>query len=66
MAIKCKKKSKIVWLISFVFRKRDDVNVCVEDLTTIKVENGHISEAGARLNISVALQYLNSWLQVIS
>ena len=45
-------------------RKRDDVIVCVDDLITIKVENGFVSEAGARLNISVALQYLNSWLQV--
>ena len=40
------------------------MDVSVEDLITIKVENGFISEAGARLNISVALQYLNSWLQV--
>ncbi|XP_065055184.1 malate synthase-like isoform X1 [Rhopilema esculentum] len=44
-------------------KKRDDVIVCVDDLITIKVENGFVSEAGARLNISVALQYLNSWLQ---
>ena len=36
----------------------------MDDLITIKVENGSVSEAGARLNISVALQYLNSWLQV--
>jgi len=44
-------------------KKRGDVNVSVEDLITIKVQNGFISEAGARLNVSVALQYLNSWLQ---
>eukprot|EP00794_Sanderia_malayensis_P013994 gene13994-15452_t len=43
-------------------KKRPDVNVTVEQLITTHVKNGFISEEGVRLNISVALQYLNSWL----
>ncbi len=42
------------------------MNVSVKDLITIDVENAVVSEAGVRLNISVALQYLNWWLQVSS
>ncbi len=42
------------------------MNVSVKDLITIEVENAVVSEAGVRLNISVALQYLNWWLQVSS
>ncbi|XP_046841331.1 malate synthase-like [Xenia sp. Carnegie-2017] len=44
-------------------RLREDVNVTVNDLTTIKVDGGKITEAGVRLNVSVALKYINEWLQ---
>ncbi|KAK3736314.1 hypothetical protein QZH41_020772 [Actinostola sp. cb2023] len=43
-------------------RLREDVNVKVEELTTIDVPDGKITEDGVRTNISVALQYINSWL----
>jgi len=32
-------------------------------LLDLRVEGGGVTEAGARLNISVALQYLDSWLR---
>ena len=32
-------------------------------LLDLRVEGGAVTEAGARLNVSVALQYLDSWLQ---
>ncbi|MCC7024176.1 MAG: malate synthase A [Thermomicrobiales bacterium] len=44
-------------------RQRDDVHVTAEQLTDLTVPGGAITEEGVRLNISVALQYLNSWLQ---
>ena len=43
-------------------RLRDDVAVTVAQLADIGVEGGTVTEAGARLNISVALQYLDAWL----
>lgn len=45
-------------------RLREDVNVKVEELTTINVPGGTVSEDGVRVNISVALQYINSWFMV--
>ncbi len=42
-------------------RKREDVNVTAADLLT--VPEGTITEAGLRNNISVSLQYLESWLR---
>ena len=33
------------------------------ELTDLRVEGGAVTEAGVRLNISVALQYLDAWLQ---
>jgi malate synthase len=33
------------------------------ELTDLRVEGGQITEAGVRLNISVALQYLDAWLR---
>jgi malate synthase len=42
-------------------RKRDDVHVTAADL--LKVPEGTITEAGLRNNISVSLQYLDSWLR---
>lgn len=40
---------------------REDVKVSAKDL--IKVPEGHVTEAGLRNNISVGLQYLESWLR---
>jgi malate synthase len=44
-------------------RQRDDVEVDAAQLTDFTVPNGQITEAGVRANVSVALQYLNAWLQ---
>jgi malate synthase len=43
-------------------RLRGDVQVVDSQITAIAVPGGTITEAGLRLNISVALQYLNAWL----
>ncbi len=43
-------------------RLREDVNVAAKELVDVRVEGGRITEAGVRTNISVALQYLASWL----
>ena len=43
-------------------KPRDDVNVTAEDLLAVGKTPGQITEAGLRNNISVALQYLASWL----
>lgn len=43
-------------------RQRDDVAVTAADLVDIRVPGGQISEEGLRLNVNVALQYLNAWL----
>jgi malate synthase len=43
-------------------RLRDDVAVTAGQLRDVRVEEGRITEAGVRLNISVALQYLDAWL----
>jgi malate synthase len=43
-------------------KQRDDVHVSAEDLLAVSKTPGQITEAGLRNNISVALQYLASWL----
>ncbi|MEO8207815.1 MAG: malate synthase A [Chloroflexota bacterium] len=43
-------------------RLREDVEVTAAQLADIRVPHGVFTEAGARLNISVALQYLDAWL----
>jgi malate synthase len=43
-------------------RQREDVHVSAEDLLSVSKTPGAITEAGLRNNISVALQYLASWL----
>jgi malate synthase len=43
-------------------RRRDDVRVGPAELLDFRVANGRVTEAGVRLNVSVALQYLASWL----
>ena len=44
-------------------RQRDDVQVDAGELTDLAVPGGQITEAGVRANVSVALQYINAWLQ---
>jgi malate synthase len=41
---------------------QDDVNVKAADLVDFRIEGGKVTEAGVRLNINVALQYIASWL----
>jgi malate synthase len=41
---------------------REDVHVTAEQILDIGVPGGKITDAGLRLNISVALQYINAWL----
>ena len=43
-------------------RLRPDVNVSAGELLDTRVEGGRVSEAGVSTNVSVALQYLASWL----
>ena len=43
-------------------RQREDVHVTAQDLLSVSKTPGTITEAGLRNNISVALQYLASWL----
>jgi malate synthase len=44
-------------------RQRPDVSVTGADLLNVQIFGGHITEAGLRLNVNVALQYLESWLR---
>jgi malate synthase len=43
-------------------RLREDVAVGPSDLLDLRVPGGQVTEAGVRANVSVALQYLDSWL----
>jgi malate synthase len=43
-------------------RLRDEVRVTASQLLDLHVPGGRVTEAGVRLNISVALQYLDAWL----
>ncbi len=43
-------------------RLKEEVQVSAADLMDFRVPGGKITEAGLRLNINVALQYLASWL----
>ena len=43
-------------------RLREDVQVSAGELVSLDQSGGSVSEAGLRANISVALQYINSWL----
>ncbi|HUP26844.1 MAG TPA: malate synthase A [Chloroflexia bacterium] len=42
---------------------REDIHVEAGELLDLRVPDGKITEAGVRTNISVALQYLDSWLR---
>jgi malate synthase len=44
-------------------RLREEVQVTADQLLDIRVPGGTITEGGMRNNISVALQYLDAWLQ---
>ncbi len=44
-------------------RRRDDVRVDAGQLIDVRVEGGHVSEAGVRGNVSVGIQYIESWLR---
>ncbi len=43
-------------------RLRDEVAVTADQLRDLRVPGGTVTEAGYRLNVSVAVQYLASWL----
>ena len=43
-------------------RLRDDVHVSAKELLDTKVAEGTVTEAGVRMNVDVAVQYLASWL----
>jgi malate synthase len=43
-------------------RLRDDVAVSAAQLLDLRVAGGQVTDAGLRLNVSVALQYLDAWL----
>src|SRR4051812_19605083 len=44
-------------------KKREDVSVTAEQLLDVKATPGEVTEAGLRSNISVGIQYLESWLR---
>ena len=44
-----------------IARQREDVSVSAEDL--LRMPEGHVTEAGLRLNVAVALRYLDAWLR---
>ncbi len=46
-----------------VDRQREDVTVEARDLLDVTVPGGDVSEDGVRSNVSVGLQYLESWLR---
>jgi malate synthase len=43
-------------------RLREDVRVNAAQLLDLHVPDGRVTEAGVRVNVSVALQYLDAWL----
>ncbi|HET9519586.1 MAG TPA: malate synthase A [Candidatus Limnocylindrales bacterium] len=43
-------------------RLREDVVAAADQLRDLRVAGGTVTEAGYRLNVSVALQYLDAWL----
>jgi malate synthase len=42
---------------------REDVEVTEDQLLDFRVDGGRITENGVRMNVGIALQYLDSWLQ---
>lgn len=43
-------------------RLREDVQVTAEQIRDLRVPGGSVTEAGYRLNVNVAIQYLAAWL----
>jgi malate synthase len=43
-------------------RQRDDVSVVASDLLDVAATPGDVTEEGVRLNVSVGIQYIASWL----
>jgi malate synthase len=46
-----------------VDRQRDDVSVDADDLLSVPMTPGQVTEAGLRSNVNVGIQYLSSWLR---
>jgi malate synthase len=46
-----------------VDRPRDDVSVDADDLLSVAMTPGEITEQGLRSNVNVGIQYLSSWLR---
>jgi malate synthase len=44
-------------------RRRDEVDVTAEQLADLRVPGATVTDAGVRLNVNVALQYLEAWLR---
>ncbi|HJU69794.1 MAG TPA: malate synthase A [Gemmatimonadaceae bacterium] len=44
-------------------RQRPEVNVSAEQILDVRVPGGTVTASGAKSNISVALQYLESWMR---
>ena len=44
-------------------RKRDEVQVSAADLLTVHATPGEVTEEGLRNDVSVAIQYISSWLR---
>lgn len=44
-------------------RLREEVHISAVNLMNFKIDNGRISEDGVRLNINVAILYIESWLR---
>ena len=61
VAIAMKEFDEVMPTPNQIFRKREDVHVTAKDL--LAVPGGTITEAGLRTNISVSLQYLESWFR---
>jgi malate synthase len=46
-----------------VDRQRDDVSVEADDLLSVAMTPGEVTEKGLRSNVNVGIQYLSSWLR---
>ena len=46
-----------------VERQREEVSTAAKDLLDVRVPGGEITEAGLHSNVSVAIQYIESWLR---
>ena len=44
-------------------RRREEVRVTADQIADLRVPGGTVTDAGVRLNVNVALQYLEAWLR---